>query len=174
MRAATLRRVAVVAAMTAACTPAVAAAKPDLVVRSFEVAPETIAAGRTVTLTDVVLDEGRGRARATSTGYTLLDHWARLRLGVRSVPALKSGETSRGSATLTVPATTRDGSYRLVACADARGDVRESSERNNCRLARRRLVIDSVAPVAPKGVSVRTRRPGARPRGSRSLLLSAM
>ena len=100
-------------------------------------------------MTDLTVNEGRGRAGASWTGYTLVNREARIRLGIRPVPALKGGERSRGAAELLLPGNARGGTYRLIACADVRGDVREHGERNNCRSASRRLVVDNVAPVAP-------------------------
>src|SRR5690606_8774166 len=40
-----------------------------------------------------------------------------------------------------VPRQVKPGTYWLIACADARRKVRESNERNNCRVARQRLTI---------------------------------
>ncbi len=150
MRAANLRWIAVVAVLaTAAWTPTAQAAKPNLVVRAVDATPDAVAAGRTVTVTDTTANEGRKRAGASWTGYTLVNWKAKIALGVRPVPALAGGGESRGAVTLTIPATTRDARYALVACADVRRDVREEREYDNCRIARRRVVVDSVAPVAP-------------------------
>src|SRR3954469_15104070 len=150
MRSATWGWIAAFAALaTAAWTPTAQAAKPDLVVRAVDVAPATVAAGRTVTVTDTTANDGRKGAGPSWTGYTLVSRKAKIALGVRRVPALAGGEASRGAVALIVPATTRDGAYALIACADVRRDVRESREDGNCRIARRRLVVDSVAPVAP-------------------------
>jgi PKD repeat protein len=140
---------AAAALATAAWTPNAQAAKPDLVVRAVEAAPTTVAAGRTITVTDTTANVGRKRAGASWTAYALIGWRPKVELGGRPVPALASGEESRGSVAVTVPAATRDGAYALIACADARRGVRESREYGNCRIARPRVVIDSAAPAAP-------------------------
>jgi hypothetical protein len=138
-----------VALMTVVSAPAAEAAKPDLVVRSLTAAPVTIGATRAVTVADVTVDEGRKRARPSWTSYALRTRHGRVGLGGRAVPALASKQGSRGSVELTVPAKARDGAYSLVACADARREIRERREGNNCRIASSRLVLDTVAPAAP-------------------------
>jgi PKD repeat protein len=136
--------------LTALWTTAAEAAKPDLVVRSITVAPTTVAAGGTVTVTDTTADSGRKRSRASSTGYALVGRRGKARLGERAVPALSAGQASRGAVALVLPAGMRDGAYSLVACADVRREIREEHEFNNCRIAPSRLVVDTVAPVAPE------------------------
>ena len=49
------------------------------------------------------------------------------------MPQLGAGATSRGTVTVTIPAGTPAGTYRLLACADDRRVVAESNETNNCR-----------------------------------------
>ncbi len=150
MRSANLRRIGAVAALaTAAWTPTAQAAKPDLVVRAVDAAPAAVAAGKTVTVSDTTANEGRKSAGASWTGYRLVKWGAKVTLGARPVPALAGGKKSRGAVALTVPASVRDASYLLIACADVRRDVREEREYDNCRVASRRLVVDSVAPLAP-------------------------
>ena len=169
MRTANLRRIgATVALVTAVWAPAANAAKPDLVVRSVVATPATVVADRAVSVTDVTANEGRKRAATSQTDYLLLRRKARIWLGVRLVPVLAPGEHASGTVGLTVPEVARDGSYMLVACADARRQVREDREYNNCRLARERLLIDSVAPVRPDLGEELTRSPTAPSRASRS------
>jgi len=149
MRSAALRGIGALAALaTVVWAPAAEATKPDLVVRSLAAAPATVAAGGVFTLTDVVANEGRRRAGASRAEYVLAARKRRIRLGGRAVPALARREESSGRLELAVPATARDGAYALVACADARHEVRERREDNNCRSARERLVVDTAPPVA--------------------------
>jgi hypothetical protein len=67
-------------------------------------------------------------------------------LGEVTVPALAAGRADfpfleGGSWRFTVPADVRSGLYRVRACADAPGAVREGREDNNCRLSAERLRI---------------------------------
>jgi hypothetical protein len=48
--------------------------------------------------------------------------------------------------TIAIPASVRPGKRRLVVCADARANVRESNERNNCRAAASHVVVSDVTP----------------------------
>jgi hypothetical protein len=67
-------------------------------------------------------------------------------LGEVTVPALAAGRADfpfleGGSWRFAVPAGVRGGTYRVRACADAPGAVREGREDNNCRLSPTRLQI---------------------------------
>jgi hypothetical protein len=70
----------------------------------------------------------------------------RQRIGVRSIGRLRPGASSRGSKTLRIPSSLPSGSYRLLACADARKRIRESNERNNCRAARQPVEVSDRTP----------------------------
>ena len=65
--------------------------------------------------------------------------------------------------TLTFPRRSRPGAYRLFACADSAREVRERSERNNCRRSGRRLRCrrrPAGAPGPPARPPGRTRADG--------------
>ncbi|WP_194846709.1 hypothetical protein, partial [Mumia zhuanghuii] len=49
-----------------------------------------------------------------------------------------------------VAAATRPGTYWLLACADAKKKVRESHERNNCRVAKKRVTVTKRMPAGPR------------------------
>jgi hypothetical protein len=116
-----------------------ASVRPDLVETAVSVSQHDGA----LRVTDVVRNLGGTAAPPSATGYYL----ARRRIGDRSVGSLRPGAVSRGSKTLTIPSSVKPGSYRLLACADGRGRIRESDERNNCRLASRSVEVnDRTAP----------------------------
>jgi hypothetical protein len=67
-------------------------------------------------------------------------------LGEVTIPAIEAGRADfpfieGGSWRFTVPADVRGGTYRVRACADAPGAIREGFEDNNCRLSDQRLQI---------------------------------
>jgi hypothetical protein len=119
---------------------ALPAAQPrsDLVESAVAVAR----AGASLRVTDVVRNRGAVAAPRSKTGYYL----GGLRVGGRSISALGPGAASRRSTTIPIPASLGPGTYRLRACADDGGRIRESNERNNCRAAPQ-LVKITGAPV---------------------------
>ncbi len=115
-----------------------AAARPDLVESTVEVSQQ----GRVITVTDTVRNRGSAAAAASTTAYFV----AHVQVGTRAVGSLTPGASSRRSVKFAIPSTLRSGSWRLSACADARFRIRESSERNNCRLARQTVEVGDVTP----------------------------
>lgn len=79
-------------------------------------------------------------------------------LGTARVAALRGRRSSRGNAKLLVPEYVAGGTYRVLACADLAGRVRERNERNNCRVARASVAVTG-RPGGPSGPPV---RPGPR------------
>jgi subtilase family serine protease len=59
----------------------------------------------------------------------------------RYVGSLAAGAASTGSRTITVPAWTADGAYRVLACADDTMSVDEADESNNCAASVGSVVI---------------------------------
>ena len=104
--------------------------RPDLTVRAIADPPSFATPGSTFTAEDVTVNEGRRRSPRSWTTYRLSPGG---HVGSRPVPALHRRQRSRGSATITVPPWTADGTYRLVACADGRHEIRERDEHDNCR-----------------------------------------
>lgn len=136
--------------------PAQAAAKkrPDLVVSAVSVTPTRIAPGETLKVRDTTRNKGRRVAARSVTRYVLskdkkLDR-RDVRLRDRAVKRLKPRRSHATKAlSVRVPTTTKPGAYWVLACADARKKVRESNERNNCRVARSRFTVVA-APRVPR------------------------
>jgi subtilase family serine protease/subtilisin family serine protease len=107
---------------------------PDLVIASLN-APPTAAIGASFTVTETTRNQGAGSAGASTTAYYLSADSVLgpgdISLGSRSVPALASGASHSGPASLMVPAGTSAGSYYLLARADGAEVVGESVESNN-------------------------------------------
>ena len=111
---------------------------PDLVERILSAVPATATPGTSFEVTDRVRNRGERPASATTTRYYLSVNKSKSsadkRLaGIRGIPALDPGATSRGTVTVTIPQDTVNGTYFLLACADDRAPkTAESNERNNC------------------------------------------
>jgi subtilase family serine protease len=110
---------------------------PDLTVSSISVISPA-AAGSTVTVSDVVANQGAAGAGPSTTRFYLstnysLDASDLLLDGSRSVPAVAAGASNSGSSSLTIPPDTAPGMYVLIAKADADGGVPEGQESNNTR-----------------------------------------
>jgi RHS repeat-associated protein len=134
------RLVCLLAVLAVVVAPASAAAPKlaDLAVGTLTPAGGTAAAGTKVSIVAKVSNGGRGGAGASQLAVYLGSGSKHSRSDVKltgslKVPALKPhhGATVRGK--LTVPAGSRAGSYRLIACADAGAKVKEANEANNCR-----------------------------------------
>jgi hypothetical protein len=161
----TLRRAVLAgAAATALLAPAASAAaprRPDLTVSALSVRPAQVRAGGTVTVGATVRNRGAARAGASRVGLLLSADRRRDRRDValgtpRRMRALAPSGSVRVTAKVTVPAGVRTGSWWLLACADAHGTVRESSERDNCARAVRLRVLgarvddgDPTGPLTP-------------------------
>src|SRR4051812_4650819 len=119
--------------------------RPNLHELSLKAPSATRLPGGLVTVRDRVVNRGRATAGRSTVGiYLSLD--AKLgrgdkRIGARAMKPLKRGWRSTGVKTLRLPKTTAPGVYRLLACADYLGRVRESSERDNCAAAPGKLTI---------------------------------
>lgn len=135
----------------AGAVPANAAGKkrPDLVATALSVSPARVMPGKIVKVSDTTRNKGRKAAPASWTRYVLSKNKKfdsrDVRLGDRKVKRLKPGKSSKVSAKkakkVRIPSSTKPGSYFLLACADGRKKVRESNERNNCRVAKKRLTV---------------------------------
>jgi subtilase family serine protease len=99
------------------------------------VAPASVAAGASFSVTDTTRNSGGGNAPASSTRYLLSTNGVPdagdVVLGMRAVAALGPGATDTGTVTLSIPAGTAPGSYYLLAVADGDGGVAETNEGNN-------------------------------------------
>ena len=114
------------------------AARADLVVTRVAVVQQ----GRSLRVTDVVGNRGAAPAARTTGTYEL----GRVRIGGHVIPRLQPGSRWRTSRTLTIPRSLAAGVYRLRFCADSSGRIRETNERNNCRVARQRVRVGDRSP----------------------------
>jgi hypothetical protein len=142
--------------------PAAAKPRADLVVRSVGSPPASLQPGGSFSLSEKVSNRGAKRAKASVVSY-LLSRDRKLsaddvKIGQRRVPRLKRHRASGGTQSVVVPGDAAAGLYRLLACADAKGALKEKNERNNCLVARGRLrVLALQAPAvgaAPVALSV--------------------
>ena len=147
-----------VALAVLSAAPADAKKRADLFVTAVGEPPATLVAGTTLTASETVKNRG-ATAKPSSTAYLLSPDEFRDRsdfvLGARSVKRLKPRWSAAGRAQVTVPTVVPAGAYRLLACADAESQVRERSERNNCRASNGSVQVVGSAPAPgspPPGV----------------------
>ncbi len=155
----------VVAAPSAAATKT-PAPRPNLSVSSVSDPPSQLQPGGSYTATVTLRNKGRASAKvsqlavALSTDDRLSDADIVLATAQR---ALRAGRRSVLSLRVSVPAALPAGSYRILACADQLGRVKESSEKDNCRAARLTLTVRPLqslpAPPAPAAVTVQVPAP---------------
>jgi hypothetical protein len=139
MKTHSLRRwsVVLVVASCALAPTADAKSRPDLVVSKLTTKPTALSPGELLSIADVTVNRGKSSAPKSVTAF-FLSRDTRLsrddiRLGQVAVGKLRPGRKAAAGPRLKVPASATPGSYRLLACADARGKVKEPNERNNCR-----------------------------------------
>jgi hypothetical protein len=111
--------------------------KPDLIVFSVSNPPAAATPGSGFSVTDTTRNQGTSQANSSTTRYYLSLDGAKdagdtLLTGSRSTGILAANASSTGTLTVTVPAGTTSGTYRLLACADDTGFINEASETNNC------------------------------------------
>ena len=144
--------------IASALLPAVAAPrKADLIVTAVSNPPASKAQDQTFKITDTTKNKGNKKAGKSKTAYYLSTDKKKsasdVKLtGTRSVKALGPGKKSTGSKTVTIPVSTPVATYFVLACADDKKAVAESSERNNCRSSTGDIDVtlkDTTAPVAP-------------------------
>ena len=109
----------------------------DLAVTAVSNPPATAATGGTFSVTETTANAGSTTTPTSTTRYYLSADGAKsaddtLLGGGRVVPALAQGAASTGTTTVTIPAGTLAGVYRLLACADDVAAVGETDETNNC------------------------------------------
>jgi subtilase family serine protease len=143
----------------------------DLRATQVSAPPAAAAPGTSFSVTSTTENVGGVTAPGSTTRFYLSidgakDAGDKLLSGSRAVPALDPGSAAMATATVTIPATTALGTYRLLACADDTGSVPEGNEQNNCiasgatvRVTRPDLVetvvsVTSVAAAPGSNVSV--------------------
>jgi hypothetical protein len=129
------------AAVAAGPVQAGAVALPDLAIRSVAPGSRALHPGDALRVRMTVSNRGAARARRSVTAIYLSKDGRKRRLRLRRTPGLDAGRRVRRTPRARIPVQTPTGSYRLVACADARHSVRERRERNNCRRSRHRLRV---------------------------------
>jgi subtilase family serine protease len=120
-----------------AATATLLVGMPDLVTMSVGNPPAAASAGSTFTVTESVSNQSAiGIGASTSRYYlstdAILDSGDVLLTGTRTILSLGANQTSAGSRIVTIPSTSPDGTYRLLACADDTHAISESNEANNC------------------------------------------
>jgi subtilase family serine protease len=108
----------------------------DLLVWSLTVSGGGAANGP-ITVTDTTRNQGAPLPQSETGFFFSINSSfdaADVLLGSRAVPALATSATSTATTQLTVPAGTPPGSYWVIAVADWRAAVPESSENNNTRM----------------------------------------
>jgi CARDB len=125
--------------------------------------------GDAIRVSVTVRNRGRARARQSKLAVLLSADRRRgggdARLGRIPVPALAAGDAVRVRRTLRLSGAQASALRWLIACADARREVRESSETGNCHASSRRLRLgagagDTLAPRFGGLVSATTCSPG--------------
>jgi hypothetical protein len=134
----------VVSSLGSAALVSAGGGRPDLAVTAGSVSER----GDAVHVTDTIRNVGAATAPSSSAAYFLGSR----RIGARAVRALEPHAASRGSRSFSIPASIASGSYRLRVCADGPARIRESSERNNCRLATGRVILPDRMPPTFAGI----------------------
>jgi YD repeat-containing protein len=110
---------------------------PDLIMSTGSASATSVAAGKTFSLPNSVVNNGGSKAGTfvisfhLSTNTTWGDGDDLVMTATRSVSSLAIGATSASSTTLTVPAGTASGAYYVCAMADSGNTVAEQNETNN-------------------------------------------
>ena len=155
---------AIVAAMALSGNAAAASRKPDLTVAKLTLSRTSVPAGSSVTLTAKVRNKGSKKAPASKLAVFLSKDARRsksdTRLARKKLRAVKPRKTGRGRITVKLPTA---GTWRLIACADAAGKLKERSEKNNCRAAAITVIAAPVPAPGPVPAPVVTPSPTPTP-----------
>ncbi|MCX5789600.1 MAG: hypothetical protein NTX64_14010 [Elusimicrobia bacterium] len=113
-----------------------ASKRPDLIVQSLT-PPSYAVPGETVTVTNVVKNQGDDIAVASLVGIYLLQHQndspsAGTKIAERTAPSLVPGASSSDNTPCVVPSSA-PGAYFIVAVADYAGVVKEKDKTNNSK-----------------------------------------
>lgn len=135
--------------------PAAAKGRPDLTVTGLSAVPAEVAPGGSFAATAKVKSLG-STAKGSKSAF-LLSRDAKLgrgdlRLAVIRVGKLERSKTASSKKLLRVPSSA-SGQYRLLACADIAGKLKELKEGNNCRASKGLLRVSASATVAGPGQS---------------------
>jgi CARDB len=135
------------------------AVRPDLVELSVSnPTPASAKAGESFTVSDVVKNKGRKLAPKSVTTFCLngrpTTDACGLVAGTRNVPPLKSGKQSGATAHLKIPQQLADQpgtTWSLLACSDGPRKLKESNEKNNCKLSAGKITVVGGDPPTQHG-----------------------
>jgi subtilase family serine protease len=119
-------------------------ASPDLIVTAVSDPPASSAPGRSFSVTDTTRNDAKERAASSATSHYLsfTGESADIKLAnSRYLLELGRFEESSGSVTVMIPATAPVGTYWLVSCADAKLQVAEGDDLNNCRASATTILL---------------------------------
>ncbi|MGN6275521.1 MAG: CARDB domain-containing protein, partial [Solirubrobacterales bacterium] len=119
---------------------------PDLLLGSVSAPSAQLAPGSTFGERITEKNIGNKRARASSTGFYLSPAAKLVRGAIHLTEAVRirsldPGKVTKRTVNLVIPSAIAPGSYFLIGCADARHQVKERDERNNCRVAAGRVTV---------------------------------
>jgi subtilase family serine protease len=134
---------------------ALAGGSPDLVVSRVEAYDAaSIPPGSKLGIPAAVRNKGARRARASRARFYLSEDRRRgddvALASATSVDPLRAGRRDAFRASVRVPASTKNGSYYVLACADSSRRVAERREGNNCRASDGRVTIRRPIPPGPR------------------------
>jgi hypothetical protein len=118
----------------------------DLVTTAVSGPPASQNRDTQFSVTDTVRNQGGVTAASSSVLYYLSLDTSRDASDIsfstsRTVPSLVPGQTSTGSRSVKIPASTPLGTYFLLACADGKGLIAEGNETNNCLASVVRMTV---------------------------------
>jgi len=113
--------------------------KADLIVSALSATPTTVKAGRTITVSNSIKNQGGAKAGSSVVAFHLSIDAAYgggddvVSTTTRTIASLAINATSTASTVVRVPATTPPGDYYVCIQADKNNKVAESDEGNNTR-----------------------------------------
>ena len=111
----------------------------NLVVTAVSSPATDVVPGTSISVTDTVQNVSAFAAGSSRTQYYLsldaVKSASDRLIGGRTVPALDPHDVSSATVSIAVPSNMALGTYRLLACADAKAVVAEDDEGENCRTA---------------------------------------
>ncbi len=142
-------------------------ARPDLIVSSPGSPPNAVRAGGGFATQYTVKNKGRAKAAPSTTGFYLSVDESKggdVRVGGSPTRSLKPKRSTSGQAVLEVPEAIPLGDYYLLTCADDPAKVRESNEKNNCRVAASKVKVEEGIkfPLVPDPLNVTPTLDGSR------------
>lgn len=129
--------------------------KPDLAALTPRGGSALAAPGGALEVTAKVTNVGSRKAGATKTAFYLSTDGRKgkgdVALGSASTPQLAPGKSKRVLLDGKVPRSIKSRAYRVVACADAKHQIREAREANNCKASQRTVKITARYDSTPFG-----------------------